>query len=91
MWALEGGYESIRKGLPILILAVHSDAMEGECRALLEPLGYVFKDPRAVEGRIGSFLVRREISPRRDGTKAQRPQRHRGTKGGEAPKGANEE
>ena len=59
MWALEGGYESIRKGLPILILAVHSDAIEGECRALLEPLGYVFKDLGQSRGDR-EFLVRRE-------------------------------
>ncbi len=41
---LQGGYESIRKQRPTMILAVHSNLIELECRSLLEPLGYVFKD-----------------------------------------------
>ena len=42
--ALEGGYDTIRKALPTMILAVHGDELERQCRTLLEPLGYHFKD-----------------------------------------------
>lgn len=41
---LKGGYETIRKRRPTMILAVHSEPLELECRTLLEPMGYVFKD-----------------------------------------------
>ena len=44
MLVLQGGYETIRKRRPTMILAVHSDRIELECRTLLAPLGYVFKD-----------------------------------------------
>ena len=43
--------------VPILVLAVHSDALERECRELLEPLGYSFQDLGQEKGDK-EFLVK---------------------------------
>jgi len=47
---LRGALGTLAKRLPDLILAVHSDKLEKECRALLEPLGYQFSEIEQEKG-----------------------------------------
>ena len=76
MLVLKGGCETIRKRRPTLILAVHSDEIERECRRLLEPFGYIFKDLGQSKGDR-EFLLK-------GGRKAQRH------KGGKRPRARGE-
>lgn len=57
MRVLRGGLETIRNTLPTIILAVHSEGLECECRRLLEPLGYSFQDLGQSKGDR-EFLLR---------------------------------
>ncbi len=54
---LKGASETIRSKRPVMVLAVHSDALERECRDILEPLGYIFEDLGQEKGDK-EFLVR---------------------------------
>ena len=56
---IEGGYQTIRKNLPVILLAVHSISLEKKCRELLDPLGYRFTDIGQSKGDR-EFLVERE-------------------------------
>ena len=68
---LRGGYSMICGRRPTMILAVHSEALERECRAILEPLGYEFQDLHQAKGDR-EFLVRQgdgdasPITPRKE-------------------------
>lgn len=54
---LRGATETIRNAKPIMVLAVHSEALERECREILEPIGYVFEDLGQEKGDK-EFLVK---------------------------------
>jgi FkbM family methyltransferase len=41
---LNGARETISSRKPKMVLAVHSDELERQCREILEPLGYTFTD-----------------------------------------------
>ncbi len=44
MLVLRGARNTIEDKKPIIILAVHSDDLEEQCRRFLEPLGYTFQN-----------------------------------------------
>lgn len=41
---LKGTIRTIKQSEPTIILAVHSEELESDCRDLLEPMGYVFSE-----------------------------------------------
>ncbi len=53
---LNGARETISSRKPKMVLAVHSDELERECREILEPLGYTFTDLGQAKGDK-EFLV----------------------------------
>lgn len=56
MLVLTGAKKLLAEKRPLLVLAVHTDELERECRDLLEPMGYEFEDLNQAGGDR-EFLV----------------------------------